>query len=259
MRPVQNSEFSVIGLDLNPRYVITQKPIARKVIPVAANSFQSYVVENASISDRQKLERSKRQNETEHMEDSVRLFRELWESGQFSDFTITAGDQEFKVHKNVVGSRSPVFAAIFESDMKEEKTGEMEITDFNAETVERLLSFLYTGVVQEKGAMDLYAIASKYQVARLKLKCQEIIISSINNSNALEIFKFANLYLAEQIKYRAFLQIQQMFPNGTMGDELMQSPEQIETMVTANRTRKRKILEVEREYENVMKQFKKTA
>jgi hypothetical protein len=107
--------------------------------------------------------------------------------------------------------------------------------------------------------MDLYAIATKYEVLRLKLKCETMIINNTNEANALEIFKFGNLYQSSGIKLEAFQQIQLMFRNGTIGKELMNSPEQIEGMVTASRTLKRKVAEAHLEYENVMKQFKKTA
>jgi BTB/POZ domain len=72
-------------------------------------------------------------------------FEGLWNSKRFSDFTIIVGAKEFLVHKTVLGSQSSFFAAMFESDVEEMRTGKMTITDFSAEAVEEFLRHFYTG------------------------------------------------------------------------------------------------------------------
>jgi Leucine-rich repeat (LRR) protein len=75
----------------------------------------------------------------------AKVVESLWASRRFSDFTIVVGSNEIPVHKNVLGIQSPVFAAIFESDMKERIEGKMEIEEFSASAVEDFLRFFYTG------------------------------------------------------------------------------------------------------------------
>jgi BTB/POZ domain/Leucine rich repeat len=92
-------------------------------------------------------------------------FSDLWSSGRYSDFIIIGGKNEawkkFHVHKCVLGSQSSVLDAKFNDDeLLENRISKMEIDDFRAETVEGMLKFIYTGEVQEKNAMDLYAIAT---------------------------------------------------------------------------------------------------
>jgi BTB/POZ domain len=101
----------------------TSAAASRRVRPVIANSslFKSTNPNSVKVKNKH--------DEMEHMQD---VFKGLWKSGQFSDFTITAGSKEFKVHKCVVGSRSAVFTAIFENDMKEKQTGKMEIIEYSA-------------------------------------------------------------------------------------------------------------------------------
>lgn len=71
--------------------------------------------------------------------------KELWQSGRFTDFVITIGSKEFKVHKNILGFQSSYFAKMFETEMKEKKTGRLEIKGFCEDSVEEMLAFLYTG------------------------------------------------------------------------------------------------------------------
>jgi hypothetical protein len=56
---------------------------------------------------------------------------------------------------------SPVFRKMFTTEMKEEKEGQIEIQDFDKETVERMLEWMYTtGVelinVDSNGCLDLF-------------------------------------------------------------------------------------------------------
>jgi Leucine-rich repeat (LRR) protein len=78
---------------------------------------------------------------------ATEVVESLWASRRFSDFIIVVGSNEIPVHKSVLGIQSPVFAAIFESDMKERIEGKMEIEEFSASAVEDFLRFFYTGEI----------------------------------------------------------------------------------------------------------------
>ena len=91
----------------------------------------------------------------------------LLESGRFSDVTLVvvvvvgdggSGDgngdvlldlkeeKEFKVHHALLATFSPVFEAMFSHpDTKEAQERRVLIEDVSAETMERLLTFIYTG------------------------------------------------------------------------------------------------------------------
>ena len=59
---------------------------------------------------------------------------------EFSDVTIIAGDKEIPAHKALLAAKSPIFAAMFKSKMKEEHTNRIEITE-EADVFEELLRF----------------------------------------------------------------------------------------------------------------------
>ncbi|RFU76155.1 hypothetical protein TARUN_6097 [Trichoderma arundinaceum] len=71
--------------------------------------------------------------------------RQLMQSGQFSDLTFVCQGQEFKIHKLVVCSQSPVLAAAIKGQFKEAQTGVIQIDGFDVETVRRMVEFLYMG------------------------------------------------------------------------------------------------------------------
>lgn len=69
---------------------------------------------------------------------------DLLSSGKYSDLTIKCGDRSFKVHKAVVCPKSPVIAAECDQDVKEKTSGVIDHTVYDADTVFRMLQFLYT-------------------------------------------------------------------------------------------------------------------
>jgi hypothetical protein len=173
-------------------------------------------------------------------------FEALWSSHRFSDFTITVGTQEFPVHKAVLGAQSSVFAAIFENNMQERSEGKMAIEDFSAVAVEEFLRCLYTGEIQDgTNAMELFALAAKNEVPKMKSIAEEIILQNVNEKNAIEVLNLGNRYGSEELKEKAFEEIQKMFPNVALPSEFKDQPEDIEKLIEGDRKRKRKIKEVE--------------
>ena len=78
---------------------------------------------------------------------------DLLEKKQLCDVTLVVGEseetrKEIQAHKVILGARSPVFAAMFKHQMKEQTQGRVTITDVKAEVFEELLSFIYTGKIR---------------------------------------------------------------------------------------------------------------
>ncbi|XWX00711.1 hypothetical protein V2A60_008732 [Cordyceps javanica] len=72
---------------------------------------------------------------------------ELLDSGRYSDLTIICDEQQFKVHKAVVCAQSDVIAKPFElgTEYSETQVNSFTVKGFHADTVKRLLQFLYRG------------------------------------------------------------------------------------------------------------------
>lgn len=181
-------------------------------------------------------------------------FKELWESKTYSDFIITAGPLddpiEFKVHKCVLGIQSSVLAAAFKNPMKESQEGKMHIEEFSAESVKEFLDFMYTGEVSsDTQAMDLFAIAAKYDVGHLKLITEKIVLRNISDSNAIEVFGLGHLYNSEELQQAAFEAIKKMFPELNLQSSLISTPVKLKKLVEARRGRDRKKQDAETEYQ----------
>lgn len=179
--------------------------------------------------------------QNEEFSDTVmNSYKQLWKSKAFSDFTIVVkGPKEFPVHKCVLGTQSSVFAAVFNNDMKEAQSGRMTIEDSSAKAVEQFLAYMYTGCVpSDVYLMDLFALASKYDVQKLKSQCEEEILKHLDETNDIEIFALGYLHSSENMKINAFRQIKATIEDIQLGDDWMDYPDGLENIVATARAQR---------------------
>ena len=110
----------------------------------------------------------------------------LLNSEKYSDLTITTQKRSFKVHKAIVCTQSRVLAAMSDGGFKETSTSVLQLNHDDPATVERMITFLYTGTY-DPGAPEVpvqdpnpfvgpilmantlvYSIADKYDIEGLK-------------------------------------------------------------------------------------------
>ena len=106
------------------------------------------------------------------------------------DVTLTSGEKVFYCHKGILSARSPVFKAMFQSNMKENELGTVEIEDIQQEAFSEFLNYIYTGSISlsfDKYGKELLALADKYQVDELKRACVYELISKLEKA-AFELF-----------------------------------------------------------------------
>lgn len=116
-------------------------------------------------------------------------YENLFESEVLCDLKLKMSDNEvLNVHKAVLAARSPVFFKMLTIDMQEAKSNVVDIPDFDSETMEELLRFLYCNKVDDLAstARDLIYAADKYQIAKLKEMCVEQIITGLTVDNVLD-------------------------------------------------------------------------
>ena len=107
-------------------------------------------------------------------------------------------------HKNILKARSPVFAAMFQHEMQEAKTGQVVITDIQPDIFRDLLHFIYscelrTPLTEEKAKM-LFVAADKYDIGDLKTMCLRFLVPYIHTKNVLHLLVWAQNFSVDKIK-----------------------------------------------------------
>jgi len=120
----------------------------------------------------------------------------------FSDVTLVVGSKQFKAHKVILAVQSPVFKAMFESEMMESNSNRVEIDDINEKLMEETLTFIYTGKAPnvDQMASELLFPADKYQLDHLKLMCEEVLCRNVKVENVVDVLVLADKHNANQLK-----------------------------------------------------------
>ena len=110
---------------------------------------------------------------------------ELWAAAvnrKKTDVEFFVGEETFGAHRSLLSARSPVFAAMFSSGMKEAECGQVRIEDVDSVVFQSFLKFLYTGMFESSAKdKDLFNVADKYRVETLIELCR----SETRTSSAL--------------------------------------------------------------------------
>ena len=112
---------------------------------------------------------------------------------------------QFFAHKDVLVTRSPVFAKMFEHDLQESATSSITVSDIKPEVFKEVLSFIYNNQVPNLSTMAaslLYA-AEKYQLDGLKARCEQFLSYNLQVSNAVQTLQWGHTYNASQLKENA--------------------------------------------------------
>ena len=121
----------------------------------------------------------------------------MLESTEFSDITIKCQGKEFYCSKAVLGARSEVFKTMFLTDMKESRTGIIEIEDVSPEALKEVLIFLYTDMTyqyKENTAIEVLEVADLYRLNRLKRMCEEAMMANLSKENVPKLWSVAKKY-----------------------------------------------------------------
>uniref|UniRef100_A0AC34R780 BTB domain-containing protein n=1 Tax=Panagrolaimus sp. JU765 TaxID=591449 RepID=A0AC34R780_9BILA len=119
----------------------------------------------------------------------------LLEDEEFKDFTFYVEDEEIKVHKSVLAVASPVFADMLKPHCKEFKKGNVDIMDFDADTINNAVELMYTRELDDnlsiQELLNLYKFAVKYDLVDKKQ-----VLNKLNSKLSLttleEILTFAS-------------------------------------------------------------------
>ncbi|CAL1295702.1 unnamed protein product [Larinioides sclopetarius] len=135
-----------------------------------------------------------------------KAFEDLYGDDSLSDVSIRAGGTLFPAHKNVLSIRSPVFKVMFTQDMREKTSKIVDIPDLNADTLDRLLLYIYKDRVKDldwESAMNLFRAADKYQLLNLRKKCSVFLRYNLSVYNFCSILLLANMHDADELQAAA--------------------------------------------------------
>ncbi|XP_065219113.1 speckle-type POZ protein B-like [Planococcus citri] len=136
-------------------------------------------------------------------------FGSLLENQDFADVMLLAKGKNYSAHKSVLAARSEVFATMFkniEQGDKKHKKIRIDVTDIDAEVMDELLRYIYTGKCQisDKLAERLYAAADAYKLNELKTISLKSMIETLSVNSAANVLVFADKHHMNDLKSKVF-------------------------------------------------------
>ncbi|KAF8770451.1 Speckle-type POZ protein like [Argiope bruennichi] len=116
---------------------------------------------------------------------------------------LRVGEETECASKTILCLRSPVFAKMFENDMKELKHNTVTITDIKMTVLRVLVSFLYSGLLPDLDfdfSCHLYYAADKYDIKDLQLACITLLVSKASLENLFQLLKLSLSHNDELLK-----------------------------------------------------------
>lgn len=144
--------------------------------------------------------REKHFESTDHCSTLLKKMEELRPSDY--DVEIIVNGSTIKAHKIVLKANSGYFLGLFNSGMQESQTGKIEIHDFDADIIEKLVNFMYMGilVINSENVYSLFQAADMYDVERARVFCCDFLTNSLSQENCFELYESAKLYNNEKLK-----------------------------------------------------------
>ncbi|XP_074657467.1 kelch-like protein 35 isoform X2 [Tubulanus polymorphus] len=133
---------------------------------------------------------------------------ELYDSKEFTDVVLKAGDREFPCHKIVLIVSSPFFRAMFSHDFLESRERVITMA-MSEDTLDLVLEYVYGGwcCYTTDNVQDLLSAANLLQMDGLKRICEDFMVRHVSLGNCVEMFVFAKAHLCVTLATRCWTQI----------------------------------------------------
>ena len=151
---------------------------------------------------------------------------ELRKARQLCDAVLLVDGSEFYVHRIILSGVSPYLRAMFTNGMLESLQKKVEIRGIDCKTMELLIEFAYTGVIEVTidNVQQLFAGASMLNIVSLRNACSNFLQTELDSGNCLGIRQFADHYSCSELEVAALRYTCQNFLEVVKGEEFLQLP-----------------------------------
>ncbi len=150
--------------------------------------------------------RIKKEDDENNSSKIISDMERLLESGTLTDVTIKCENRILECHKvsklfsllsnilcfncqAILSARSTVFRAMFQHDMRESKSNEINIQDIDFSTVRDMVKFIYSGRLKDLADKSdlLLAAADKYDIRDLKNICSQHLAANLSTDQVRDL------------------------------------------------------------------------
>ncbi|XP_034555326.1 kelch-like protein 29 [Notolabrus celidotus] len=161
-----------------------------------------------------------------HPKEMLKELNQQRRAKEFTDLKIIVDGKEFEVHQNVLASCSLYFKDLVKRSLGETRRGEMlelNMSNINADVLELLLEFVYTGslVINSANAKTLLEAANKFQFNTFCKVCVSFLEKQLTAANCLGVLAMAEAMSCIELHNMAKAFALQNFPEVAGQEEIL--------------------------------------
>nr|XP_026695016.1 kelch-like protein 12 isoform X2 [Ciona intestinalis] len=132
----------------------------------------------------------------DHASDLLQFANKSRQDGRFNDIIIRVGEKNIPANKMVLSCYSKYFDTMFNTEMEEKYKDVVELQAVDAESVEKLVDFMYTGKINinTNNVCDLLAVSDFLQMLSVKKLCIEYLLTTVTQQNCFTIQALADRF-----------------------------------------------------------------
>ncbi|CAB3378215.1 actin-binding protein IPP [Cloeon dipterum] len=165
----------------------------------------------------------------EHHSKILQNLNKLRQNTTFCDVEVSAGDGiSIKAHRVVLSASTPYFEAMFSRGLIEERQSNIILHSINGYILRILIDFIYTGDVRitRDNVQDVMAAADMIQLKDVVTTCTQFMKSELHPSNAVGIYRFAEVHNFRELITASTKYIQDHFTLVCCEEEFLELPKE---------------------------------
>ncbi|XP_062843414.1 kelch-like protein 24a [Trichomycterus rosablanca] len=158
-----------------------------------------------------------------HAESVLHVFDEFRTNRLFTDVVIGVQGREFPCHRAMLSACSGYFQAMFCNDHRESRQTLVEISGVQAEAMEVLLQYVYTGqaTITTQNVQYLFETSNLFQISVLRDACAKFLEDQLDPCNCLGMQSFADAHSLKQLAGRCRVYALQNFTEVAQHEEFL--------------------------------------
>ncbi|XP_078490668.1 kelch-like protein 12 isoform X2 [Ciona intestinalis] len=132
----------------------------------------------------------------DHASDLLQFANKSRQDGCFNDIIIRIGKKNIPANKMVLSCYSKYFNTMFNTEMEEKYKDVVEVQAVDAESVETLVDFMYTGKINinTNNVCDLLTVSDFLQIPSVRKLCIDYLLTTITQQNCFIIEALADRF-----------------------------------------------------------------
>ncbi|KAM9316462.1 kelch-like protein 30 [Gastrophryne carolinensis] len=145
---------------------------------------------------------------------------------RLSDVTLVVQGREFPCHRAVLALCSQYFHAMFTGNFQESISAQVEIKEVDADLLETLINFSYTGrlTVNQDNVEGLIGISNQLHFPAVRKVCIRYLQQQMDSTNCLGIWEFGETHGCPEVTAKAWSFLQENFEAVCQEEEFLLLP-----------------------------------